>query len=340
MGATSGIGEYTAKAFAKHAVSPRIYIVGRSQPAAERIIAECKALNETSTISFLKADCTQLGEVDRVCKEIAAKESHINLIVQSQGNLTLKGRTGILIPNRISGIALTVMPAESHEGMDRKFTLNYFSRMRFITNLLPQLQAAASSPPHFSRTLSILGAGHEGTVNFSDLDLSKSYSGQSCANHTIVMNDFFAEELAKRNPGTSFIHSSPGIVMTNIARELPLWARVGLTLFKPAISLLSTSQEETGERQLFLATSGLYPPAKPAASASGVKIPAGQKLRVGSNGSEGSGAYLSNWDNEPAGKVKLLAEYRAEGKGKTIWDWTMDVFQRVEKINTDRGATK
>lgn len=94
VGGTSGIGEYTAKAFVKNAFSPRVYIVGRSATAAERIIKECKELNEDGTVEFLKADVTELREVDRVCKELSAKEKHINLIVQTQGNLTLRGRDG------------------------------------------------------------------------------------------------------------------------------------------------------------------------------------------------------------------------------------------------------
>lgn len=78
----------------KNAISPRVYIVGRSQSAADRIIGECKELNEDSKVEFLKADVTELAEVDKVCKEIMAKEKHINLLVQSQGNLNLRGRDG------------------------------------------------------------------------------------------------------------------------------------------------------------------------------------------------------------------------------------------------------
>lgn len=37
---------------------------------------------------------SELAEVDRVCAEITKKEPHINLIVQSQGNMNLRGRDG------------------------------------------------------------------------------------------------------------------------------------------------------------------------------------------------------------------------------------------------------
>ena len=94
VGATSGIGEYTAKAFVRNTISPHVYIVGRNQNAADRIIKECEALNRDGKVEFIKADVSEQAEVDRVCKEIIKKEKHINLLVQSQGNLNLRGRDG------------------------------------------------------------------------------------------------------------------------------------------------------------------------------------------------------------------------------------------------------
>jgi NADP-dependent 3-hydroxy acid dehydrogenase YdfG len=68
--------------------------VGRNSTAADRIIKECKELNKEGKVEFLKADVTELKEVDRVCKEIQQREKKINLIVQTQGNLNLDGRNG------------------------------------------------------------------------------------------------------------------------------------------------------------------------------------------------------------------------------------------------------
>jgi NADP-dependent 3-hydroxy acid dehydrogenase YdfG len=71
-----------------------VYLVGRSATAADRIIKECGELNKDGKVEFLKADVTELKEVDRVCKEIQKREKKINLLVQTQGNLTLSGRNG------------------------------------------------------------------------------------------------------------------------------------------------------------------------------------------------------------------------------------------------------
>jgi len=232
---------------------------------------------------------------------------------------------------------------ESPEGIDRKFTLNFYSRMRFISNLRPLLKAATTTTPHFSRTLSVLGAGSEGKINFDDLELKNTYSGPRCAAHTITMNDFMAEEFAARDQGTAFIHSFPGAVNTGIARELPLWARAGLTIFKPLLLPFMVNVEETGARQLFIATSGVYPPAKPAenaALASGVPAPRGLEIMKGANGQIGSGAYLVNWNGDITGKKKILDEYHEKGVGKIVWEHTMGIFERVEKINKGRAEAR
>ena len=216
--------------------------------------------------------------------------------------------------------------------------------MRFLSNLLPLLKASSETTPHFSRSISIFSAGYEERINFDDLDLKNTFSTRRCAAHTIVMNDFMTEEFAARAPGTTFIHSSPLAVKTALGRDAPLWVRVlaqaaGL-LFAP----LFVGEKETGERYTFLATSALYPPFKPGGDeprAKGIAVPWGVKtVMQGADGRDGSGAYLVNWSNEPTGSKKLLQEYREKGTGKIVWEHTMGIFERVEKLNQNRAAGK
>ena len=93
VGATAGIGETTLKQFAKHARQPRAYLIGRSQNAADRIVAECKAINPHGEYLFIKADVSSIRTVDTVCEEIMAKETAINVLFFTQG--TLDSRTGM-----------------------------------------------------------------------------------------------------------------------------------------------------------------------------------------------------------------------------------------------------
>jgi hypothetical protein len=214
--------------------------------------------------------------------------------------------------------------------------------MRFISNLLPLLQTGSTSPSHFARSVSILGAGGEGTINLNDLELKKGWSAAKCATHSITMNGFMAEQFAARNPHISFLHTFPSIVNTGAARELPLWARATVKVFTPLLKVFMVGADETGERQLFHATSGMYPPAEPVAgssAASGVPLPTGLPVGTGSNGEVGSGGYIVNWNGDITGKVKVLEDYRAKGVSQTIWEHTMGVFERVQKINEGRSTS-
>lgn len=87
IGGTSGIGEYTLKQFAKHARQPRIYFVGRSQDAADRITAECRKSNAEGQYVFIRADTSLIRNVDDVCQEIRSKEKAVNVLFLSTGTL-------------------------------------------------------------------------------------------------------------------------------------------------------------------------------------------------------------------------------------------------------------
>jgi short-subunit dehydrogenase len=81
----------------KYAVSPRVYLVGRSETRASKIIEDLRALNPDGQISFIKSDVSRLHEVDLACKDIQAKEEKINLLILSPGILTTKGRDGMFL---------------------------------------------------------------------------------------------------------------------------------------------------------------------------------------------------------------------------------------------------
>ncbi len=91
VGGTSGIGETSLKKFASYSRQPRAYIVGRSQHAAERIIAECMILNPEGEYIFIKADVSLMKNVDEVCETIKAKEKFVNLLFLSAGVPSLDG---------------------------------------------------------------------------------------------------------------------------------------------------------------------------------------------------------------------------------------------------------
>lgn len=207
---------------------------------------------------------------------------------------------------------------ETTEGLDKLLNLHYYSRMRFAFNLLPQLTQAAESGG-LSRVVSVLAAGMENNIFLDDLALKKHYGLRSCLNHAATMNSFAAEELAAANPRTSFIHSEPGFVKTNLARGLGPVLKVVSEAFMFVATPWAVPFQESGERHLYEATSNSYPPLSISE----------ESAVIGSNGVKGSGAYLLSWDGAPCGAAQIMEKYRSKDAGKQIWKHTLEVFERV-----------
>lgn len=84
-GSTGGIGEAALKEFVDKAQKPKCYMIGRSEQAANRIIAECEKLNPEATVIFISADLSLLKEANRVYELIKDKENAVNILFLSAG---------------------------------------------------------------------------------------------------------------------------------------------------------------------------------------------------------------------------------------------------------------
>ena len=273
-----------------------------------------KSINSSAQPTFLQSDISLLENVDKVCAEIIAKEKKLNLLFMTPGYLTLKGRN------------------ETAEGLDRKFALHYYARMRFVTNLLPLLRAAAqdssvNASARLSRVVSVLDPlvsvrlGGSGKLDYSDLSLKRSFSLGKCGAHASLMGNFFLEGMAQRHPYTSFLHAYPSGVDTGVARELPFGGAF-LSVLKPFLSPFMVPIEESGERHLFAATNGRFPSKAEGESTEG-------DVAVGSNGVRGSGSYWLNWDGEVFSPNKKLERTRAEGAVEKVVQHTEEVFKQI-----------
>lgn len=273
-----------------------------------------KTINPSAQPTFLQADISLLKNVDSVCAEMAAKESKLNLLFMTPGYMTLKGRY------------------ETAEGLDRKLVLHYYARMRFITNLLPLLTAAAQDPSanantRLSRVVSVLDplvsvrAGGSGSLDFSDLSLKDTFTLNNCGAHASLMGNFFLEGMAQRHPHTSFVHAYPSGVATGVLRELPV-GRLLTPVLKTLLSPFMVPIEESGERHLFAATSRRFPPKAERAGMDG-------DVAIGSDGSKGNGCYWVNWNGEVFPANKKLEKTRGERAVEKVTRHTEEVFKRV-----------
>ena len=136
IGATSGIGEYTARAMAtlygKHTASLRLYIVGRNGTAAQKIMSECSRLCPNGSFQFVKAgDLASIKEVDRVSNELLGIEQQqnrdsvprIDFLMMTQGQVVFGPRRGLFhFPSPTcgnNGLAVSCLSDPSHRNHRR-----------------------------------------------------------------------------------------------------------------------------------------------------------------------------------------------------------------------------
>ncbi|PKS05717.1 hypothetical protein jhhlp_007546 [Lomentospora prolificans] len=306
VGATRGIGATSVKQFAKNARKPRVYIIGRSLASAQEVIDECKALNSEGDYVFMAADVSLIHNVDEVCREVSKKEQAINLLFMTPGTLTMK--------------------TETSEKLHYAAALNYYSRTRFILQLLPLLQAAS----HLRRVVTVFAGTKEGAVDTSDFPGWKA-SLISARGHFCSMITFSLEILAKKAPEVSFMHVYPGPVKTDLGKDM---GGIGMKAFGAVFSLVAPlfciPFDEAGERETFLATSGRYPP-RTVRDAQGVPLSSSNEVAKGTDGKTGTGVYSVGYDGSVLSDatVKLLAKLREEGVPERLWDHTEREFKRV-----------
>ncbi len=246
--------------------------------------------------------------------------------------------------------------------------MTYYARVRLIVNLLPLLQKA----PALRRVVTVFGGTKEGALCTSDLSgrslgggtttathankpSSSSAAGSSSSSyapattpsvqlqlraHTSSMTTLALESLAFEAPDVSFVHSFPGLVRTNLARDVRVGASaMGLmkAVFKVVGPIVTVPVAEAGERQLFLATTGRFPArsnmygAASGVDVVGVALGHGVKVARGSDARVGSGVYSVGFDGEAqAEKVEeAVQRLRDEDLVRRLWLHTVEEFVRV-----------
>ncbi|KAI2470075.1 NAD(P)-binding protein [Annulohypoxylon bovei var. microspora] len=332
-GGTAGIGEATVRALAATFAGRgsegegrgflRVYIVGRNQEAVRKIIAECTAVCPGGVFRFCRGDLSLLKEVDRVCAEITGIERReadakatpvkIDFLVCCQGVLSL-----------------TV--EETEEGLDKYFSLYYYSRMRLIERLLPLLNAS----PNAGHVVSVFNSSVQSSLILNDLTLRnpRNQTLQTRFAHWVGMTNVFMEELAHRNPGRlALCHYYPGYVPTGIAASsnFPWYLKFLVTyIITPLFWPFRVPFEECGQRVLFMASPARFPARESGSAEMATGKVKGVEAAVGIDGKVGSGAYLVTKGDDTYGKEKKYEGVRANGTTEKVYQHTTTVFAEIE----------
>jgi NAD(P)-dependent dehydrogenase (short-subunit alcohol dehydrogenase family) len=303
VGGTSGIGKLTIRALVATGASVRIYLVGRqsSHERTNAFIQELHALNANADVIWTEAEVSLLAETKRVCEVIRTKERHIDLLFLTAGYAPFGARR------------------ETAEGLEIAQSLEYYSRMLFILQLLPLLENAEAP-----RVVGVLAGGQEWkSIDLDDIDLKQpgNFSLMKAQMQYGNMNTIGLESLAGDNPHVTFVHSWPGWVNTgNVWRGVDdpnsVMAWFVWLILEPLIGLFSFTNEESGQRHLFQCTSAAF---------GGYGIPWKGKAGVNSLNKPGNGLFLVNYKCDCTPNARVMSVLREKAQGR-IWDHTLEVL--------------
>ncbi|PPQ70140.1 hypothetical protein CVT25_005813 [Psilocybe cyanescens] len=206
VGGTSGIGEGMVRTFAENTGGKSdIIIVGRNRGAADRILESLPKPDTNDTKfarEFVQCDATLIRNVQVATQDILSRHPKINYLIMSPGIATLSGRD------------------ETSEAIDKKMAVHYYSRWKFLSDLLPALTKANDAEEKVA-VLSVLGAGKGGAIFEDDLHLKKHYSLVNAALVAPTYNDLMIESFSERAPSLPLLHACPGFVRTSIGSSSP-----------------------------------------------------------------------------------------------------------------------
>lgn len=229
-GATSGIGEVTARVLAQ--LGARVVIVGRSAARSQATLQRIQSAIPGAEVDCLLADLSSQAEIRQLAQQFKLRYPRLDVLINNAGALFMRRR------QTVDGIELTF--ALNH--------LNYF----LLTNLLIE-RLTASAP---ARIVNVSSSGHwrASRMDFENLQQpGRWFDGWLAYGQSKLANIMFTYELARRLEGTgvtaNVVH--PGLVATRFGHNNGLLGSVVMSL----VHTVALTPEQGAETLIYLAAS-------------------------------------------------------------------------------------
>lgn len=230
-GATSGIGEVTARELARQGA--HVIILARNGDKAQRVQQELIAATDNPRIDVVLADLSVMQQVRDVAAQLHEKYPRLDVLVNNAGLMFGSERE------------------VSADGNEMTLATNHLGPF-LLTNLL--LDLLQKSPA--ARIVNVASMAYRfSKPTLNDIQSEHSYSAMWEYGTTKLWNIMFTQELAKRlrkhgitNVTTNALH--PGAVATNYGQQSGGWLSAVLALGRPFM----LSPEQGAETSIFLAS--------------------------------------------------------------------------------------
>jgi len=226
-GATSGIGEVTARELARRGM--HVIIVGRS---AERVAATVARIKQATGVEIetLIADLSSQAGVRSVAEAFLQRHRRLDVLINNAG--------GFFASRQVSA-----------DGIELTWALNHMSYFLLTNLLIDTLRASAPA-----RVINVSSDAHRGGVmRWDDLQFTRGYNGWAAYAQSKLANILFSNELARRLEGTGVTSNAlhPGFVATRFAHNNGIiWGGLMALMQR----LFAITPEEGAQTSIYLAT--------------------------------------------------------------------------------------
>ncbi len=174
-GATDGLGKQVALELAGRGAT--VLLHGRSRERLEATLEEIgRETGDERSRSYL-ADLSSLAEVRALAEHVLSDHDRLDALVNN---------AGVIVPER----------AESEDGYELTFAVNYLAHFLLTSLLLPLLRDVAPA-----RIVNVASAG-QSPVDFDDVMLERGYDGLRAYTRSKLAQVMFTFELAGRLRGS------------------------------------------------------------------------------------------------------------------------------------------
>ncbi len=235
-GATSGIGEVTARTLAQ--MGATVIVAGRDPQRGAATLDRIKEAAPTDQVEFMLADLSSQAQVRQLAQGFKQKYSRLDVLVNNAGGV---------FPVR----------KQSVDGFEMTFALDHLNYFLLTNLLLDTLKASAPA-----RIVNVASQAHRRVpgMNFDDLQSERGYNSIRAYGQAKLANVLFTYELARRLDGTGVTVNAlhPGIVATDFWLSNTRFRRNNgmlRTLAMQLTQLVMISPEQGAQTSIYLATS-------------------------------------------------------------------------------------
>jgi NAD(P)-dependent dehydrogenase (short-subunit alcohol dehydrogenase family) len=240
-GANSGIGYHAALKLARKGA--HVVLACRSPQRGEEAVARLNADSPGARAELAILDLSSLAAVRKFAEDELAQRRPLQILINNAGVMAP--------PKRL----------QTTDGFELQFGTNVLGHFALTALLMPALEQAAAESPDRPRVVTIASIAHKrGSLNFDDLQSTRSYSPMKAYQQSKLADVMFALELDRRlraaNSRVMSISAHPGVANTNLFQrgDYSSFERSIRNLAGHAIGIFLNSDAEGALPTLYAAT--------------------------------------------------------------------------------------